>query len=290
MFDNVSDTSVVYAPDNAPNFPLLSEMYVERGDKKDWDALHHLHYKSQGQPFGPRYWKLVLNEQTIGVTVLTMPKGMLKERHVLFKKFKPGRDSKAANTARYQLINARFRVVGRIVLDTMYRGVGASYRFQNLVARMSGFQVIEIQSAMSKYNHFAQRAGFEFAPPMRSNKYDIGVKFFRETFASHPADTSALLAEIEALPEISRNARLKATRRFYYAHSAQEKTGSSRDTGEARVASMTTAELITNMQQMILASPLYGAYKNPDYGRKDMPDRLPLSAFDNQPTDEPLIL
>lgn len=290
MIEDHTQCSVEYDYDAQPNFALLSEMYVERGTKEDWDALHHLHYKSEGRPFGPSYYRLVLRGETIGVVVLTMPKGLLKERHKLFPGFKPGRDSKLTNTARYQLINANIRVVGRIVLDTMYRGVGVSYRFQNLVARMSGYRIIEIQSAMSKYNLFAERAGFKFVKPMRSNKYEDGIRFFRETFESHPADTSALLAEIEGLHEPFRAHRIAAMRKWYYANSAQEKTGSSRETGRDRVDNMPVPELVENLQQLVLASPLYGAYLNPDAGRTDIPERLPLLAFDNQTVKERLVL
>ncbi len=281
---------VVYSPDATPAFGLLAEMWVEPGTKADWDALHHLHYKSEGKPVGARYYRLVLRGQTIGVTALTLPRPLLKERHVLFPKLKPGNDSRAANTARYQMINAQIRVVGRIVLDTMYRGVGASYRFQNLVARMSGYRIVEIQSAMSKYNLFAQKAGFRFVKPMRSNKYDAGLKFFRETFEAHPADTQGLLDELERLKPAVRERRIAAVRKFYYANSALEKTGSSRDTGKARVETLSVPELIRQLQQLILGSPLYGAYLNPDHGRCDIPDRLPLLAFDAQPTTGRLIL
>ncbi|MDX5412771.1 MAG: hypothetical protein LPK02_06965 [Rhodobacterales bacterium] len=279
-------TDVLYTPDAKPDFALLQQMYVERGTKADWDALHHLHYKSEGKPVGAHYYRLVLNDQTIGVTALTLPRPLLKERHVAFPKFKPGHDSKAANTARYQLINANIRVIGRIVLDTMYRGVGASYRFQNLVSRMSGYKIIEIQSAMSKYNLFAQKAGFRFVKPMRSNKYEVGLRFFRETFETHPADTAGILEELNRMPPALRATRIAAIRKFYYAHSALEKTGSARETGAARVEGLPVEELVRQLQQLILGSPLYGVYLNPDVGRSDIPARLYLPQFDKQATNE----
>lgn len=290
MIHDEFPTQVDLTPDAKPDFSLLSQMYVERGDRGDWEALHHLHYKSEGKPVGAQYYRLVLNDTTIGVTALTLPRPLLKERHVAFPKFKPGHDSKAANTARYQLINANIRVIGRIVLDTMYRGVGASYRFQNLVSRMSGYRIIEIQSAMSKYNLFAQKAGFKFVKPMRSNKYDQGLKFFRQTFEAHPADTVGILAELEAMPAGLRATRIAAVRKFYYAHSALEKTGKARDTGAARVEGLPVEELIRQLQQLILGSPLYGVYLNPDVGRDDIPARLYLPQFDAQATTETMRL
>lgn len=285
----MNDIEITRHADAQPRFAPLDRMIVERGTKEDWDALHHLHYKSEGRPVGANYWRLSLDGETIGVTVLTLPRPLLKERHKALEKFKPGGDTKTSNTLRYKMINRDFRVVGRIVLDTMYRGVGASYRFQNLVARMSGFRCIEIQSAMSKYNAFAQRAGFRFVKPMRSNKFEAGVSFFAKTFKEHPADTEGLLRELESLRPAVRKRRIEATKKFYYTHSALEKTGSARGRGLERVENMEPRELITQLQQLILGSPLYGLYFNPDHGREDMPTSLPLSAFDNQSVNERLI-
>lgn len=280
---------VEYRPDAKPSFPLLKEMIVEPGTKEDWEALHHLHYKTEGKPFGPTYYKLSLNGETIGVCVLTMPKGLLKERHAAMPEIKPGSDSKMTNTMRYRLINANFRVVGRIVLDTMFRGVGASYRFQNLVARQSGYRFIEIQSAMSKYNMFSERAGFKPVKILRSTKYEAGVKFFKETFEAHPADAQAILEELNSLRPAVAKSRVNAMRKFYYANSAQEKTGNARNNGTSRVDEMPVEDLLRNLQQLVLASPLYSLYRNPDHGR-DIPERLPLTAFDMQTVEEPLKL
>lgn len=272
-----------------PSFPLLREMVVERGDNADWALLHHLHYKTEGRPFGPKYWRLRLHDETIGVIVLGSPKGMLKERHKVFPWIKPGGDTLLSNRSRYKWANEHITVIARLVLDTRFRSVGAAYRFQNLVSRMSGRQLVEIQSSMSKYNLFAARAGFRFAEPMRSNKFEQGVRFFRETFESHPADIEAILAEIARMPAAIRRMTLEETRRFYYANSAKEKTGGAGKTGRERVAKMEPRELIRQLQQLVLASPLYAGYVNPDWGRA-LPDNLPLTAFDRQPTDAPLVL
>ena len=117
-----------------------------------------------------------------------------------------------------------------------------------------------------------------------------GLRFFRETFEAHPADTHGILQELEGLNPVIRDRRVAAIRKFYYANSALEKTGSARDTGKARVETLPVPELIRQLQQLVLGSPLYGAYINPDHGRDDIPGRLPLLAFDTQPTTEKLIL
>lgn len=284
-----SAVDVELRPDAKSQFSLMSEMMVQEGDHKDWDALHHLHYKSEGALFGPKFYKLTLDEETIGVCVMTMPKGLLKERHAVMRSIKPGNDSKLTNTARYQMINANMRVVGRIVLDTMYRGVGASYRFQNIAARMTGIRFIEIQSAMSKYNTFSEKAGFLPAKPIRSPNFEPGIKFFKQTFEANPADAQAILNELNSLRPAVAKARVNAMRKFYFAKSSKEKTGSARKNGTSKVDNMPVEELLSNLQQLILSSPLYNIYQNPDVGR-ELPKSIPLDAFDRQPVTEKLIL
>jgi len=193
-----SDTETVITRNNAPSarFSLMDEMFVSRGSKADWDLLHHLHYKAEKLPIGPRFWKLELHGETIGVLVTGSPKGMLRERHMVFPNLKPGSgETRLTNTNRYHFINANFRVVSRFVVDTMYRGIGAGYRMMNLVSRIEGNTFMEIQSSMSKFNIFGQKAGFKFVKPMNANKYDQVMKFFRAHFESSPQDFEAILNE-----------------------------------------------------------------------------------------------
>lgn len=271
-----------------PRFPLMDEMWVERGSKADWDLLHDLHYKAENLPSGPRFWRLALNGDTIGVLVTSRPKGLLKERHDVFPSLKPGgNETPLTNQLRFKWINGNIRVISRFVLDTMYRGIGAGYRFQNLASRMEGFRFIEIQSSMSKFNTFGQKAGFKFAQPRNSNKYEVGLKFFRSHFSSNPQDYEAIIAEIDDLPEKTRERMLSGVRQFYLQHSALEKTGGGRHNRVERVAGMSTPALIKALQQLVLASPLYGVWKSPDLGRQ-LPERMPLAAFECQGVNEPL--
>lgn len=277
-----------------PRLSFLKDIVVERGTLADWRLLEGLHYKGHGSLTpGSHYFRMVLEGEVIGVLMMASPKLLLKERHVLFPKLKPGNDTRVSNQTRMKWINANMSIVARCVVDTMYRGAGLAYRFANIASRMEGKRYIEIQSAMSKYNQFAQKAGFRFVPPMKSNKYDVGIKFMRGMFDADPADTEAILSEIESLPPAAREATISKCREFYRKHSMLENTGKALiDNGQGqfsdrRVANLPVRELIVQMQQMILASPLYGVYSNPDAGRS-LPERIPLLAFDNQPTDEPL--
>ena len=285
MHDN--DVSIRRVPNAQASFPLLNEMIVERGDKTDWALLHELHYKCDGGlPAAVKYWKLTLRGETIGVLITSAPKPLLKERHQLFPLLKPGHDTKITNTYRFAWINKNMRVISRFVLDTQYRGLGAAYRFQNLVSRLEGNRYMEIQSSMSKYNYFAQKAGFKFVKPSNANKFDIGIKFFRRILRAHPADYEAIQIELAAMSEAARERTLAEMRDFYFRHSALEKTGSRGKGKEGRMDTVPMPKIIKGIQQMVLASPMYGIYTNPDYGRP-MPDQLPLLAFDQQlPTEK----
>lgn len=271
-----------------PCFSLLNDMIVERGTKDDWDLLHDLHYKAEHLPIGPRFWRLDMHGETIGVLVTGNPKGLLKERHLIFPKLKPGAgDTRTSNTFRYNWINANFRVISRFVVDTMYRGIGCGYRMMNLVSRMEGNTFMEIQSSMSKFNLFGQKAGFRFVRPINANKYEAGLKFFRSHFKANPQDFEAILNELEAKPTDARDSLLQTCKDFYYRHSALEKTGNNRSNGQARVDAMDARTVIRSLQQIVLASPMYGIWKHPEPTVK-MPERLQLTAFDRQGPNEPL--
>lgn len=284
------DTLVTREVASTPRFSLLQDMIVSRGTRDDWHLLSELHYKSDGLPIGAHYWKCSLHGRTVGVLVMGQPKGLLKERHVALPRFKPHTaDSKITNVKRYEFINANFRVVGRFVFDTQYRGVGAGYRMMNLVARMEGKRFIEIQSSMSKFNMFGQKAGFRFVKPMNSIVYSLGLKFFRENFEANMQDFEALIEEYERSPPGMQAHITAEAQAFYKRHSHLEKTGIHKGKGLDRIRAMSFHALLKNITQMVLASPMYGIYISPDHGRA-LPTELPLTAFDNQLPNEPLQL
>jgi hypothetical protein len=78
-------------------------------------------------------------------------------------------------------------------------------------------------------------------------------------------------------------------RKFYYTCSSMEKSGDNRANGTSRVDAMEIGYLLKSLQQLVLASPLYGIYQNPDFGA-ELPARLPLMAFDHQSLTEKLDL
>lgn len=272
----------------SPELSLLKDMRVERGTKDDWDELHELHYKSEGRVVG-RVWKCMLGDQLVAVAIISSPRLLLAGRHLLFPKLKPGGDTTKTNTYRAKFINRNFVLCSRIVVDTLFRAGGISYRMLNLVARMEAKQFMEIQSSMSRFNPFAIRAGFKFVKPREAAAYDKGLKFMRRTFNAHPADHDGVVKEVEDMSDSRRDRVLNDVREFYYRHSALEKTGSNLNAGTDKVLQMSVKDLVRNIQQLIFGSPMYGVYQNPDVN-SELPGSLPLLAFDNQATNEPLRL
>jgi uncharacterized protein len=295
MDDPNADWSLRREPGRA-HFPMLREMWVERGDRADWDLLSGLHYKMHSTPVGAKYWRLRFRGETIGVVVFGMSRPLLKERHAVFPRLALGGDTQISNIHRFAYINDNFRVIGRMVVDTMFRSAGLAYRFANLAARQSGFTYIEIQSAMSKYNFFAQRAGFTFVKPVRSSHYEKGLNFMRRWFSAHPGDQEALMEEFARMsPAMQKRVELEL-KHFYFRHSPLEKTGSRRHYAERVVDAWGVRRTIAKIQGLCFASPLYGFYKNPDGCERpgelgwggNLPTRLPLLAFDLQAPDQPL--
>lgn len=284
----MTDLIISRNDDAKASFSLMEDMFVERGTTEDWHKLHELHYKAENLGLGPHFYRLDLYGETIGVLVTTAPRLLLRERHKLMPNMKPGGDSKLSNTTRAMIVNRDFRIISRFVIDTQFRGIGAGYRMMNIVARMEGTRYCEISSSMSKFNLFGQKAGFRFVKPDNSNYWEKGIKFFKSNFRSEPADHAALIAEIESKPEKLRERLIEECRRFYFRHSALEKTGSNRENGRRKVDEMALGELIRQIQQLTLASPLYGLYENPDANRR-LPQQIPLLAFDRQAPQAPLV-
>lgn len=291
MIETVLDTEDILIerrPDAKPRFALMDDMWVERGTKADWDQLHDLHYKAESLPAGPRFWRCVTGSgELVGIVVFSSVALLLGPRHQIFPKLKPGRDSHFTNVHRATFLNKNFRRAARIVTDTMYRGVGVSYRMVNLAMRMEGFKFIEIQSSMSKFNPFDVKSGFQHAHLRPAAAYEKGLKFMRGLFKAHPADHQAIMNELNQMPKAFCDKALDDMRAFYYRHSSREKTGSNLNTGTGKVDSMKPAHLLRELQQLVFASPVYGIWTNPDLGR-ELPERLPLRAFDLQKPTEPL--
>lgn len=284
---------IEFTPPDKPQLSMLKDMYVEAGTKEDWAKLHHLHYKSvERSDGGSAYYRCVHEDNLVGVVVLKTPDILSRERHILFPKLKPtGKETTAGNKARMDLhINKHFMRINRTVTSTMYRGCGAGYRMINLACRMHNMKFIEIVSAMSRYNQFVEKAGFVTVPEQEPAYYAETKAFLEERFFNNVEDMTGLLEEYEQMhPKLQRRV-LYDCQDFYYKISAREKTGSNKGkTVEDTVRHLPFKRIISQIMQIAFTRKKYGVYKNPDLGRA-LPSRIPLTAFDEQKTTEPLIM
>lgn len=298
LTDNQDALVVRHSVNPNHQLSLLSRIYVEKGSKEDWDLLHELHYKAETLGIGPKFWKITLDGQTIGVGVMTVPKMLISGRNELFKWLRPnvdGKDNRLINRHRAVWLNKNACTNSRLVIDTMFRGAGIAYRAQNLMMRMTGLKLIEFQSSMSKFNPFAEKAGIIFAPPKKSNCYEKGLVLFRRWFNSFPTDYIGIMQEFNEMSEPMQQKFINELKHFYYTYSSMEKTGDNRMNGTSRIDSLSFGKLLKNVQQLAFSSPLYGVYINPDATSDknidlELPNRLPLTAFDLQGTNAPLNL
>lgn len=273
-----------------PRFSLIDKIYVEHGDRSDWDLFHGLHYKAQKLGIWPRIYRIGLEGEPIGCIVFTVPRMTLSGRNTLLKHIAPnqqGWDTTIMNKYRAKWLNAHTATLSRIVLDTRYRGVGIAYRAMNIAMRMTGYDFIEFQSSMSRVNPFAQKAGVIFAKPKRNAAYEKGLLLFAKWFDSLPTDYVSIYEEFKSLRPAEQARCLEDMRKLYYTYSCMEKSGDNRLMKRTRVDSLDTPTLIKNLQQLVFAFPVYGIYKNPDKGRQ-LPGLIPIKAYDACAVTEPL--
>lgn len=284
-----------HRPEEFPrHLDFLERMVVTRGTVEDWHALRDLHYKTDGKPFAPTYYRCELDGRLVATLVMAYPKLLLAPRHRMFPKLKPTTNSTVANQYWGKTVNARFAVVSRCVIDTLYRGVGVSYRFINLVSRMHDRPIIEIQSSMSKYNPFAMKAGFQFIRPERPKTYESALRVFQRHFRSDPGDNEAIIRELFAMTLPRRERALADLVANYHKNSSLAKAGRNRGTTIQDILDTLRTEeaivkLLKEIHNLSFTTPLYGVYRNPDFGRV-LPTHLPLLAFDYQDIRAPLDL
>lgn len=279
---------------------LLKDIVVEFGDKSDWEALAELHYKGHTLAAGSRYMRCVYlkngQRTTIGVMVFANPMPLNKGRNIVFPNLKPnqtGRDTKMMNQRRMQKINKLMTWNNRTVLDTMYRSAGIAYRFKNLAYRIYcahyGYQVVESNSSMGKFNPFSVKSGMKFIKPSPANALDEGINFFKANFKAHPADQAAIIEELQAMEPGTRAAVERKMREFYQKNSSMEKSGDKMHLGMSRIDALDIEYILKQTIQIVFGATIYWVYIAPDFNRK-LPTSLPILSFDNQGANEPLKL
>jgi uncharacterized protein len=278
---------------------LLQYIFVEWGTKEDWDALKELHYKGHTLAAGSRFMKCVLREpneppRLIGVMVFANPQPLSKGRNTVFPKMRPnaidGLDNRLVNQMRLAWLNKNVTWNNRTVLDTMYRSAGIAYRFKNIAYRMYcqkyNRKFVESVSSMGRFNPFSLKTGMRFVKPAPAPAFEAGLKFFAQHFKSDPNDILSIKEELEAMPEGERQFYDKKLREFYYRWSPMEKSGDKRDLGMTRINTLTIDYVLKAIQQLVFSATVYWVWSAVD--TQELPDQMPICAFDEQGPNEPL--
>ena len=71
-----------HRPEEFPrHLDFMERIVVKKGTVDDWNTLKGLHYKTDGKPFAPSYYRAELDGRLIGVLVMAYPKLLLAPRH-----------------------------------------------------------------------------------------------------------------------------------------------------------------------------------------------------------------
>lgn len=277
---------------------LLKHIYVEWGTKADWDALCELHYKGHSLAAGSRFMRCVLAEpgepeHLIGIMVFANPQPLSSGRNQVFPNLRPnadGRDNRLINQTRMRWINENLTWNNRTVLDTMYRSAGIAYRFKNIAYRMycskMNKRFVESVSSMGRFNPFSVKTGMKFVRPKPPSAQEAGLQFFQGHFKAPAHDIVAITQELASKPEAERVFLERHLREFYYRWSSMEKSGDKRDLGMTRIDGLSIEYILKGIMQLVFSATVYWIWQAVD--KQKLPDRMPVTAFDEQGPCEPL--
>jgi hypothetical protein len=140
---------------------------VERGERKDYEALACFHYRDG--TLGPysNIYKLTAGRiGIVGVIVYIMPMPACELRNVALA----GRYDGLDRVTRIKLINSEIRRIARVVIEPRFRGLGLAVRLVRETLGLVGVPIVESMAVMGSVNPFFEKAGmkaFTAALPIR---------------------------------------------------------------------------------------------------------------------------
>lgn len=140
---------------------VYESVRVEKAGLEDYNRLSRFHYRTksedESEPFRVKdCYKLLFNDELIGVIVYTYSYLNLKARNMVFGKryaYSPGDLHKA------RLINEEIARISRVIIHPKFRGVGlGAFLVRETMPKVEA-KVIEVLAVMAKYNPFFEKAG-----------------------------------------------------------------------------------------------------------------------------------
>ena len=143
------EVKVNYYPKNrAEECSLAEEILVEEGTMKDYKALAHFHYRSEGCPPPRKVFRLMRGEELCGVIVYGYPPSKVFGRRKAFGRSFSLREA-----------NRLFSNISRIVIHPKYRSIGLGVRLVKETLPKAGTPYVETVAVMARYNPFFEKAG-----------------------------------------------------------------------------------------------------------------------------------
>jgi len=148
------DVEVTNVDYTRKNCSICENVCIEKGSVEDYKRLSRFHYRSKGKEGSESLrikdcYKLLLNDELIGVIVYSNSYLNLKPRNMVFGEryvYTPGDSHKA------RLINREIARISRVVIHPKFRGIGlGAFLVRETMPKVDA-KVIEVLAVMAKYN------------------------------------------------------------------------------------------------------------------------------------------
>ncbi|MFX1487227.1 MAG: hypothetical protein ACFFBS_09075, partial [Promethearchaeota archaeon] len=134
---------------------IYGKVCIEKGSVEDYAKLSCFHYRSKGVAGVKDCYKLLFDDELIGVIVYSNSYLNLKPRNMVFGGryvYTPGDLHKA------RLINREIARISRVIIHPKFRGIGlGAFLVRESMPRVDA-KVIEVLAVMAKYNPIFEKA------------------------------------------------------------------------------------------------------------------------------------
>jgi len=135
---------------------VAEEATVEKGSRRDYEALASLHYRGGPPAFPLAYYRLVHGGEVVGVAAYQYP-----------QRFAQGRVEAVGRQPSVHELNRSWAQVSRVIVHPNYRGAGLATKLLAESLLLQPRRHVEMVAVMALYNPFAERAGMRLIKKTR---------------------------------------------------------------------------------------------------------------------------
>lgn len=159
------DIDITYEEVNVKKCSLYNQIKIEEGTIQDYYKLGKFHYRNGKFAGHFKTFKMLHNNDLIGVVCYSYPPLALKGRNTYTDRYKNSTSEIA------KLINKELKIVSRIVIHPKYRGIGLATDLLKETMPLTNQKYIELLAVMGRFNPFAEKSGMIKVEYEESNKY-----------------------------------------------------------------------------------------------------------------------